>query len=162
VVVAVKSISKVRHIAAERVMTDKSADIVTADDMAYATKEWVTNEAIKVGDRYFEIAKFLFGVSAGSFAIIPFLGQLGGDLRFVNATDFVPLGLLALSTLLAVLMALPIHFEVSDKVNIVAKHREFVQTQRGYIFAWMLFWMAGILLLFFNATKVVSTVSANG
>ncbi|MFC2951746.1 hypothetical protein ACFOOP_07385 [Marinicaulis aureus] len=133
-------------------MTDSAAEIVTADDMADATKEWVTSEASKVGDRYFEIAKFLFGASAGAFAVIPFLSQLGGQLNFSTLVDFVPLALLAIATLLAILMALPMHFEVNHTVDVVAKHRSFIQRQRRLIFSWLLFWAAGIFLLFLKAT----------
>lgn len=129
-------------------MADPLAKVVTAEDISVAMKAWVVGEIEAVGDRYFELAKFFFGVSVGSFAVIPFLANLGFSVSLRNVCDFGPFLFLAVATLSAIVMAIPISFSIDQETQIVREHRNFVRKQRFLIALWTLSWLAGIALLF--------------
>lgn len=128
-------------------MTDRAAQIVTAADVADAMNEWVVGEIKSVGVRYFELAKFFFGVSVGSFAVFPFLGNLGLSISLYGVCSFVPIIFLGVSTLTAIVMAIPISFSIDHKTDVVGKHRDFEKRQRLLTSIWAITWLVGILFL---------------
>lgn len=128
-------------------MDDKLAQIVTADDISEAMKGWVVGEVKEAGNRYFELAKFFFGVSVGTYAVIPFLANLDLAIEFDNFCDLLPLFLLAISTLSAIAMAVPVSFSVDHKINVVSKHRRFVRKQRFLIALWFVSWLSGVIFI---------------
>lgn len=128
-------------------MTGRTVQIVTATDVANAMNGWVVEEIKSVGSRYFELAKFFFGVSVGSFAVIPFLGNLGLSISLYGVCSFAPFIFLGVSTLSAIVMAIPISFSINHETDVVREHRDFVKRQRFLTGIWAITWLVGILFL---------------
>lgn len=108
-------------------------------------KEWTLDEIKQISRRNFELAKFLFGASAASFAVVPFLEK-----TFVIETGVQVLGLLFLgiSAVLAILIAEPADFKFDDETNLSSKHKKYARLSKRLRRAWMLSWLIGVAMVF--------------
>ncbi len=112
-------------------------------------EEWAVSEIKEVGRRGFEFSKFFFGISAGSFAIFPFFEA---EISLVNVSQIIGLLALAYSGVIAIKMADPADFIITDDGEISKEHEKYasrVKTLRG---DWIKVWLAGIFFVFLGMT----------
>jgi hypothetical protein len=130
--------------------------MISAKQNLEALQGWALDELRQLGNRNFELAKFFFGISAGSFAIIPFFGL---SISISNIAQTGALFMLGLSTVFAILMANPAKFVVDDKLDLVTEHRKFAKKLELLKYGWMVSWIAGVALIFVAANGASTTLS---
>lgn len=116
--------------------------MISADDTSKALQDWALTELKQVGVRNFELSKFLFGISAGSFAILPFFDAQISIFVFPHALTLSALGG---SAVVAILMASPAVFEVGEKTDLSKEHTDYANHLSRLKYLWMCFWLVGIL-----------------
>lgn len=121
---------------------------IKADKVQNALENWVLEEIKNVDTRYFQLSKFFFSISAGSFAILPFFVDLGIAIQLRSL--LAPLVLIGIAVFVSAIMSFPPFFEVSGNTNIAAQHRFHVCWQRVCSVCWLLSWMLGVGLLVLN------------
>ncbi len=109
--------------------------------LGIAYDEWALVELKQVSQRNFEFSKHLFAVSAGSFAIFCFLGE---TVSFTNCLQLVGLFLLALSVLLAILIAEPPDFVIDGTEDLVGCHSDYSKNGKRLRRFWLIVWIIGI------------------
>lgn len=87
-----------------------------------ALEKWALGEMRRVGERAFEFAKFFFAISAGSFGILPFFGENFSPANLLQDTGLLLIGV---SAFLAIRMAEPPHFDITDKTVLSEEHAKF-------------------------------------
>lgn len=119
--------------------------MISAKQNLEALQEWALEEIKNLGQRNFELAKFFFGISAGSFAIIPFFDL---EISLGNKIQLAALVSLGVSVVCAVLMASPARFIVDDNIDLPRVHRRQANWLGFLKYSWMTSWMLGVLLVF--------------
>lgn len=129
--------------------------MVSANDAHVALEEWALNELRELSRRNFELAKFFFGISAASFALISFFDQRSDIVTLPQIVGFV---LIASSIVLAIMMASPAKFELSREIDLADEHRNFAKRTELLRKSWLVVWILGVFLLFVGVSGVLKTV----
>lgn len=109
-----------------------------------AYKEWALHELKDVGRRNFEMSKYLFGISAGSFAIFSFLGE---QVAFSNYFQILGLIFLAGSAVVSILLVEPADFRINGDENLPVEHSEFAAKGKALRHFWLVLWLLGVVLV---------------
>lgn len=122
-----------------------SMKMVEPEKTEVALEEWALGEMKNVGARNFEMSKYCFGISAGSFAIPAFFGE---KIVLQNPTLIVGALLVAFSSFLALWMAEPADFKLNHNTNLSKEHERYALKVRNLRHAWLVTWLAGVFFLF--------------
>lgn len=135
-----------------------NSDPIPPDDTHKAYQEWALGELKQVGARNFEMSKYLFGVSAGSFAVLSFLDI---SVSLSNYLQLIGLFLLAVSSLVALVIAEPANFTINASLNLPKEHSNYAANGKAFRYCWWIFWMFGIVCILLSSLGDISAKSDN-
>lgn len=123
----------------------------TGEQVTAAIRDWLDDEIKSAPGRFYDLGRFLFGVSAGTVGTVVALEKLGTpklDLRLGAA-----LLLFVASMLVALYMACPRDWLVSGDTDLFHEHRETVIRGQLLLIAWFTVWIVGVIVSAFAITN---------
>lgn len=115
------------------------------EDVADGLRDWVKSE-LKEGPRQgYHLGKFFFSVSAGTIGALIGIEKLNQTPQMDNLMLWA-LGLLFISILVALLLALPKKYSVGGKTDLLKEYQKQIDTAVKYVWIWFSLWILGTII----------------
>jgi hypothetical protein len=115
------------------------------EDVAEGLRDWVKAELKEGPKQAYDLGKFFFSVSVGTIGALVGIDKLNQTTRIDNLL-FWALGLLFVSILIALLLALPKKYSIGGETDLLKEYQEQINATVKYVWIWFAFWLVGTIV----------------
>ena len=124
-----------------------------AEEVASALKEWIVLDIKEAPSRIFQVARFLFGVSATSIGLIVSISTFWSEAWTIY--EYVSLLLFIAACGAALHLALPSIVNLDANTDLADIHAAMVKRARNHIVFWGLCWVLAVICFVFPKFKEI-------
>lgn len=124
-------------------MIESEAITPNAAKVEEALQEWITGQIKESTTHTFELGKFLFGVSSGTIGVFVTVSEFSKNSW--AGQEWAALAFFVLSGAIALLMAMPQIYRLSDIRDLAEAHSRFVTDVKNRSIVWGMCWVIALL-----------------
>ena len=115
------------------------------DRIAEAQQIWLIENISKLTDRFFDLGKFLFGISSGSIGIVVAISKIPTPAHIWTWIEWTAVSLFLLSGAMGGRLVLPSDIEIGGNSSVQTEYEKYADRNSRLTKFWAVAWGAGVL-----------------